>query len=104
LAWGQHAQPTVSKIEVEVLHLGRNGCQPGQIQRPQGQFRLLVINQTGAPNLQFSMQAVGVTSALSTKQFSTADSHWSQLLDLPSGQYLLSSAADSQHKCTIVIK
>jgi hypothetical protein len=105
-AWAQQASasPTVSKIEVEVLHLGRDACLPEQSQRPQGQFRLLVINQTGISSLQFSLQAAGAQTAQSTKQFSTVDRYWAQLLDLPSGQYTISSPGDTQHVCTIVIK
>jgi hypothetical protein len=100
----QQAQPTISKIEVEILRLGKSGCAPAQVQRPQGQFRLLVINQTGVPNPQFTLQAVGAQSAVAAKQFSSADGRWIEMLNLSSGQYTITSPALGKVSCSIVIK
>lgn len=100
------AEP-VSKIEVEVVQLTKNGCFPSTIQRPAGSFRLLVLNRTGVQNVQFSLAGGvvgGVLNAVAAKQFSAVETNWAQLLNLAAGQYTISAPNDSQHVCTIVIK
>ena len=108
LAQRQQAK-TVSNIQVEMICLEKSGCHPAQITRPQGQqFRLWVVNKSGNQNVQLSLQPVVAQGAQpvvqSAKQFTPADAHWLQLLNLPAGTYKLTAPGAQAFGCTIVLK
>ena len=95
---------TVSKLEMEVVYLETSGCFPAQISRPVGQqFRLLVVNKSGNPNVQISLQDA-TQAAQSAKQFSGLDARWLQLITLPAGTYALTSAGPQKFGCTLTLK
>ena len=100
------AQPkTISKLEVEVIYLEKNGCFPTQISRPQGQeFRLWVVNKSGSPDVQISLQNATSLAVQSAKQFAPLDARWLQLINLPAGTYSLTSTGAQKFGCTIVLK
>ncbi len=103
-AGDQPAKP-VSKIEVEVIYVKNDGCYPSQITRPQGQqFRLWINNQSTSRNLPLTIQAVGAASPQASKQLTDYDAHWLQLLTLPAGTYMLTSSANANLSCTLVLK
>jgi hypothetical protein len=68
-----------------------------------------VVNKSNTPDLQLSINSSAsptgaAVPVASPKQLSVQDAHWLQLLDLPSGTYILAAANGAKHQCKITIK
>jgi len=97
------AQPAQTRIEVELLNLRPSGFQPDAITRPPGRFLLVVNNLTGKDEdltLRLDRETGG---ALILGQVPRDKRRWRDLVDLPTGRYLLTEANHPEWVCRIEI-
>jgi len=90
------------RIEAELISIRPNGFEPTQIRRPKGPFLLAIENRSGLKQVEFQLSAPVGTRLFQVKR-SWERSDWSQVIDPPAGQYVLTEANHPDWKCTISI-
>ena len=96
------AKDSKQRVEGEVVSLTPHGFEPKEITRPHKQFALIVENRSGLASVDFRLdreQGNNVRQAHATRE----QSKWSDVLDLPPGQYVLSEAAHPAWVCRITV-
>jgi len=97
------AQAAQTRIEVELLNLHPSGFQPDAITRPPGRFLLVVNNLTGKDEdltLRLDRETGGT---LLLGQVPRDKRRWRDVVDLPTGRYLLTEANHPEWVCRITI-
>lgn len=90
------------KVETEIITLLPEGFEPSSITRPQGTFILLLDNRSGLTAVQINLDGDG-GGRLRQKSIPREDPDWSDVLDLPPGDYLLTEADHPEWSCKINI-
>ena len=87
-------------VQAELITTTPTGFEPAEIRRPQGRFLLAIDNHTGLDSLDLYLErdtGTRVNRALSRK----GKLKWREVLDLPSGNYVLRAANDASWRCDI---
>jgi len=93
-------QRSDAQVEVELITATPAGFEPSEITRPQGRFLLAVDNRSGLDQLDLYLEretGSRVNAALSRK----GKLKWRDLVDLPTGRYVLRAANDQAWRCDI---
>ncbi len=91
------------RIEGEIVSLSPNGFEPKQITRPAGPFLLVVGNESHLPSV--TLLLVGdVGLPLRNVLVAREKRFWSDIVDLPPGNYKLTEAAHPGWVCNITIR
>ena len=98
----QQAQRPADQLEAEVITITPTGFEPGEITRPQGRFILAVDNRSGLNEVQlyFEGETGARLSSTPTRQRKLA---WRDVIDLPSGVYILRAVNDERWRCRITL-
>ena len=96
------AQSVTSKLEVELITMRTSGFEPAEIVRPKGPFVLLVDDRSGKESSSLTLQRVSGARVrdINTKRMK---SEWHDVINLPSGDYILTDAENPSSKCQITI-
>ena len=95
--------PARANLEGEVVTLRPSGFQPKQITRPAGPFLLLIENDSQVPSLtlRLSRQVGPQLRAVSVRR---EERDWSDIVDLPPGNYVVTEASHPAWACHITIQ
>src|SRR3569832_337501 len=96
-------QPESRNLEVELITLRPEGFEPLQITRPKGAFVLLIDDRSGREGSSLSLQRVK-GERLRDLNTNRKKSEWYDLIDLPSGDYVLSDAENPERRCQITLR
>jgi hypothetical protein len=92
------------RVEVEILTLHAHTVEPKAIQRPEGPFFLTVINQSGFQEPSFELHnAANRGAKVLEKHLKKGMPRFTELLDLPAGEYILTEVTHPQWTCRIVL-
>ena len=94
-------QSATGKLEVELVTLRASGFEPLEIIRPKGPFVLVVDDRSGRDQSSFTLQRVK-GEQLREVNTDRRKFEWHDVINLPSGDYLLTSA-NSASTCHITI-
>ena len=96
------AQSVTSKLEVELITIRPSGFEPAEIVRPKGPFVLLVDDRSGKESSSLTLQRVSGARVrdINTKRMK---SEWHDVINLPSGDYILTDAENPNSHCQITI-
>lgn len=97
-----HDDQQNQSIEAEVISIRPSGFEPTQIARPKGPFLLVIENRSELEEIDFQLGVEGATPLFQVKR-SWEDADWSQVIDLTTGQYVLTESNHPDWKCTITI-
>ena len=89
-------------LEAELVTATPTGFEPAEITRPQGRFLLAVDNRSGLDELDLYLERETegrVNVALGRR----GKLKWREILDLPSGHYILRAANDATWRCSITL-
>jgi hypothetical protein len=91
-----------AKLEVELITLRTSGFEPAQIVRPKGQFILLVDDRSGKEDSLLSLESLRGEKVrdINTKRMKF---EWHDIINLPPGDYVLTSTAYTNSRCQITI-
>ena len=94
-------QSVTGKLEVELVTLKASGFEPLEITRPKGPFVLVVEDRSGKDHSSFTLQRLK-GDRLREVNTDRMKFEWHDVVNLPSGDYLLTSA-NSASTCHIAI-
>jgi len=94
------AQSSEEQVEVEVITVRASGFEPREITRPQGAFRLAITNHSGATELVLHLDRVQ-GNRLHEVRLPQGRITWTQVLNLPPGDYALSEQNHPDWICLI---
>jgi hypothetical protein len=89
----------ISPLETELVTVTPRGFEPGEIVRPQGRFILMVDNRSGL-NIQLRREAGSSHRQL---RLTLRELDWSEEVDLPPGDYVLTEDDRPGWSCRISI-
>ena len=92
----------IATFESELITITPHGFEPREITRPPGQFLLLIDNRSdlAVTSLSLTREAGPRTRELSVPR---EEPNWSEVVDLPSGNYVLTEANHPRWACRITI-
>jgi hypothetical protein len=101
------SMPTVQSgssddVDGTVAVLYRNGFEPREITRSKGHFILVVLNRCGLSELSLRLDREAGTR-LREASFSREKREWTDVVNLPPGNYILSEASNPDWTCKITI-
>jgi hypothetical protein len=97
--------PQGGKLKVQIIYLGRGGCQPSEIHHKGGNFRLYVVNLSPTRDLQLTFHPESANAAsISNKNVKDDDHEWIQTIDVHPGRYLLEATNSPEHHCSVVVE
>jgi hypothetical protein len=90
------------RLEIELITLRPYGFEPAEISRPKGQFVLFVEDQSGRNDASLRLQKLdgGQVRDVNTSRMK---SEWHDVINLPSGEYVLTDASNPESRCQITI-
>lgn len=94
---------TRQRIEGEIIAITPNGFIPATIIRPAGAFLLVVDNQSGLPAITLLLLP-DVGFPLRNVLVPREKRHWSDIVDLPPGNYTVREATHPRWICQITIR
>lgn len=96
------AQSVTSKLEVELITVRTSGFEPVEIVRPKGPFVLLVDDRSGKESSSLTLQRVNGARVrdINTERMKF---EWHDVINLPSGDYILTDAGNPNSHCQITI-
>ncbi len=101
---GQSApQQAKQRIEGEIIAVTPHGFMPATIIRPSGPFLLVVDNQSGLPAITLLLSA-DISVPLRSVLVQREQRYWSEIVDLPAGNYTLREATHPRWVCDITIR
>jgi hypothetical protein len=97
----QRTRP-IADFEAELITITPHGFEPREITRPQGRFLLLIDNRSGV-----AATALALTSEAGMRthemRVPREEPNWSEVVELPPGQYVLTEASHPRWSCRITI-
>ena len=96
-------KPTRTKLEGELIALRPSGFEPKQINRPAGPFALVVSNESRLSNVTILLKG-DVAGLLRNVLVLREKRNWSDVVDLPQGNYQLLEATHPGWVCNITIR
>jgi hypothetical protein len=97
-----NAEAPRQRIEGEVIALNATGFEPREISRSAGPFLLLISNYSHLPIATLVLEREG--KAIRNIFLAEDKRHWSDTLDLPSGNYVLRETTHSDWHCKINLR
>jgi len=91
-----------STLETELITITPTGFEPAEITRPQGRFVLAIDNRSGLDSVDLYLEREKgnrVDGSLKRK----GKLAWRQVIDFPSGTYVLRAANDESWQCKITL-
>jgi hypothetical protein len=93
-------QSSEEQVEVEVVTVRASGFEPREITRPHGAFRLAITNHSGATEILLHLDRVQ-GNRLHEVRLPQGRISWTQVLNLPPGDYVLSEQNHPDWICLI---
>ena len=98
----QQGQRSADQLEAEVVTITPTGFEPGEITRPEGRFILAIDNRSGLNEVQLYMER-DTGARLSTSPTRKSKLAWRDVIDFPSGTYILRATNDERWHCRITL-
>lgn len=91
-----------NRLEAEIVTVTPTGFEPGEITRPKGRFILAVDNRSGLDevDLYFVRETGARLNSRLTRKGKLA---WREIVDFPTGTYILKAANDESWSCRITL-
>ncbi len=93
----------VDRTPVEILYISDKYVLPARIDRPQGQFLMVIKNQSSFNHLVFHIRKSGSDADIVLADMDEEDGKYEALLNLDPGTYILFEPANPELICTLTI-
>lgn len=97
------ATPTKERLEVELVTLSPTGFYPKQITRPHGKFLLQIDNYSGQRSITLRLEREAGPRLVET-QMPLEQRGWSNVMEVPAGNYVVTEANHPNWVCHITVR